>query len=64
MTTKPSPEKVKQSVYMPCEMLSEIHRESKRLDRSVSWLLQQSWKVARNRLATYQGVEDVAEPST
>ncbi len=37
----------KQSLYFPEEMLMEIQREAERQDRSLSWIVQQAWKVAR-----------------
>ena len=37
----------KQSLYFPEEMLEEIQREATRQDRSLSWIVQQAWKVAR-----------------
>jgi uncharacterized small protein (TIGR04563 family) len=35
----------KQSLYFPREMLDQIEAEAKRLDRSLSWVLQQLWKM-------------------
>lgn len=43
-------DKRKQSLYFSDEVLSEIHAEAKRQDRSVSWLLQQAWKIARDEV--------------
>lgn len=40
----------KQSLYFPKEMLEEIHREAKRLDRSLSWVVQRAWKVAKREI--------------
>ncbi len=40
----------KQSLYFPEEMLSEISSESSRLDRSLSWTVQQAWRLARAEL--------------
>ena len=37
-------DKRKQSLYFPEELLAEIHAESKRLDRSLSWIVQYAWK--------------------
>jgi uncharacterized small protein (TIGR04563 family) len=41
------PEQRKQSLYFPREMLEEIRNEAARLDRSLSWIVQRAWKVAR-----------------
>jgi uncharacterized small protein (TIGR04563 family) len=46
-------DKRKQSLYFPEEMLAEIQHEAKRLDRSLSWIVQQGWKIARDRLKTF-----------
>jgi uncharacterized small protein (TIGR04563 family) len=42
-----STDKQKQSLYFPEDMLREIMAESTRLDRSLSWTVQQAWRVAR-----------------
>jgi uncharacterized small protein (TIGR04563 family) len=41
-------EKQKQSLYFPDETLREIMREANRLDRSLSWTVQQAWRIARD----------------
>jgi uncharacterized small protein (TIGR04563 family) len=42
-----STEKQKQSLYFPDDMMREIMAESTRLDRSLSWTVQQAWRLAR-----------------
>jgi len=37
----------KQSLYFPMEMLDEIREQAKRLDRSLSWVIQRAWTVAK-----------------
>ena len=37
----------KQTVYLPEQMLEEVLNESERQDRSISWLLQKAWEIAR-----------------
>lgn len=37
----------KQSIYLPDNMLAELKSEAIRTDRSLSWLIQQAWRVAR-----------------
>jgi uncharacterized small protein (TIGR04563 family) len=49
----------KQSLYFPEEMLQEIQREATRQDRSISWIVQQSWKVARHDIKKMPSVNDV-----
>ena len=39
--------KRKQSLYFPEDMLAEIKSEAGRLDRSLSWVVQRAWKIAR-----------------
>jgi uncharacterized small protein (TIGR04563 family) len=41
----------KQSFYFPSEMLDEIAGEARRLDRSMSWVVQRAWKLARRAIA-------------
>lgn len=43
-------DKRKQSLYFPEEMLSEIQSEAFRQDRSLSWIVQQAWRSARERI--------------
>lgn len=52
----------KQSLYFPEEMLVEIQREATRQDRSISWIVQQSWKVARADIRRMPSVNDVINP--
>lgn len=46
-----SPDKRKQSLYFPEAMLSEMKEEATRLDRSLSWVVQRAWKVAKEQIA-------------
>jgi uncharacterized small protein (TIGR04563 family) len=52
-----STDKQKQSLYFPDEMLREIMKEATRLDRSLSWTVQQAWRVAREELRKFPAVE-------
>ncbi|EPX57350.1 hypothetical protein D187_007104 [Cystobacter fuscus DSM 2262] len=49
----------KQSLYFPEDMLDEIQREATRQDRSLSWIVQQAWKVARGDLRKMPSPNDV-----
>lgn len=49
----------KQSLYFPEEMLNEIEREAQRQDRSLSWIVQQAWKLARTDLRRMPSPNDV-----
>jgi uncharacterized small protein (TIGR04563 family) len=60
----PGTDKRKQSLYFPEEMLKEIEHESKRQDRSLSWIVQQAWKIARADLKRMPSPNDVLESTT
>lgn len=49
----------KQSLYFPEEMLKEIEFEAQRQDRSLSWIVQQAWKIARVDLRKMPSPNDV-----
>jgi len=38
--------KVKQSVYLPEEMLAQLRLEANRLERPLSWVLHRAWRIA------------------
>jgi uncharacterized small protein (TIGR04563 family) len=42
--------KPKQSFYFPDEMLAQIRAEARRLDRSLSWVVQRAWRLARETI--------------
>jgi uncharacterized small protein (TIGR04563 family) len=44
-------DKRKQSLYFPEEMLREIQHEAVRQDRSLSWTIQQAWKLAKDQMS-------------
>ena len=48
----------RQALYFPSPMLEELQIESKRQDRSISWLIQQAWKIARKELAKVPSTTD------
>lgn len=52
-------DKRKQSLYFPEEMLKEIQVEANRQDRSLSWIVQQAWRIARNEIMRFPSVNDV-----
>jgi len=61
-------DKRKQSLYFPDAMLNEIKDEAARLDRSLSWVVQRAWKVARAEIqkipSTNLEPEDKTEKSS
>jgi uncharacterized small protein (TIGR04563 family) len=52
-------DKRKQSLYFPETMLDEIKVEAGRLNRSLSWVVQRAWKVARQDVKKLPSVNDV-----
>ncbi len=51
-------DKRKQSLYFPEDMLNEIQAEATRQDRSLSWIVQKAWQLARADIARYPSVND------
>lgn len=62
--TMATTDKRKQSLYFPEEMLKEIQNEANRQDRSLSWVVQQAWRIARTEIARFPSVNDVLESSS
>jgi uncharacterized small protein (TIGR04563 family) len=60
-------DKQKQSLYFPEDTLQEIMRQATRLDRSLSWTVQQAWRLARENIRRFpsasQGAETERTPS-
>ncbi len=54
-------DKRKQSLYFPREMLEEIWAEARRLDRSMSWIVQRAWKLAKPEIGKYPSVNEPDE---
>lgn len=42
-------------------MLKEIQDEANRQDRSLSWIVQQAWRIARTEIMRFPSVNDVLE---
>jgi uncharacterized small protein (TIGR04563 family) len=57
-------DKRKQSLYFPEEMLKEIQDEANRQDRSLSWIVQQAWRIARTEIMRFPSVNDVLGDGT
>jgi uncharacterized small protein (TIGR04563 family) len=51
-------DKRKQSLYFPEDMLKEIQEEASRQDRSLSWIVQKAWRIARREIMRYPSVND------
>ncbi|MEZ4451708.1 MAG: TIGR04563 family protein [Nannocystaceae bacterium] len=56
-----SSDKRKQSLYFPEAMLKEIQEEAARQDRSLSWIVQKAWKIARRDIMKYPSVNEIAD---
>jgi len=54
-----STDKRKQSLYFPVEMLREIKDEAARQDRSLSWIVQKAWQIARTQIMKFPSVTDL-----
>lgn len=52
-------DKRKQSLYFPETMLQEIKEEAARLDRSLSWVVQRAWKIARLEIKKLPSVNEL-----
>ena len=64
MTMPSRTDKRKQSLYFPEDMLREIQVEANRQDRSLSWIVQQAWKIARPEIMRFPSVNDVVPEDT
>ena len=51
----------KQSLYFPDEMLQEIQTQAQRLDRSLSWVVQQAWKISKTELRKIPSPNDMLD---
>jgi uncharacterized small protein (TIGR04563 family) len=51
----PSPKK-KVTLYFSSGMLEETQREGIRQDRSISWIIQAAWRIARDEVRRLPGV--------
>lgn len=54
-------DKRKQSLYFPEAMLLEIQQEATRLDRSLSWVMQRAWKLARADIRKLPSVNEIPD---
>ena len=47
----------KRSLYFPGGMLKEIYAEASRRKRSISWVIQQAWRIARDEIRKMPSAE-------
>jgi uncharacterized small protein (TIGR04563 family) len=52
-------DKRKCSLYFPEDALEEICMEAARLDRSLSWIVQQAWKLSRDKIRAIPSTDEV-----
>ena len=50
---------MKQSLYLPEKILGEITEEADRLHRTVSWVVQQAWRIARREILRLPSMTEV-----
>ncbi len=53
--------KKKMTLYFSEEVINETKQEALRQDRSLSWIMEVAWKIARERLQTMPGVDDFVD---
>ena len=58
----PSPKK-KVTLYFSSAMLEETQREAIRQDRSISWIIQAAWRLARDEVRKLPTVGNVTLPA-
>lgn len=51
--------KKKLTLYVSEDLLQETKIEALRQDRSISWLLEQAWRMSKERLQNIPGVEEI-----
>ena len=54
-------QKKKLTLYLPEDVLNETKREALRQDRSLSWIIEMAWMVAREHLQEMPGIEELKE---
>ncbi len=50
-----APQKKKVTLYFNAAMLAETQKEALRQDRSVSWIIQAAWRLARDEIRRMPG---------
>lgn len=53
--------KQKLTLYFPEELVDETKHEAMRQDRSVSWIIEMAWKIARERIQTMPGIDELCD---
>ena len=50
--------KEKLTIYLTPEALAEIRAEGERIDRPISWILERSWKLSKEKFSTIPGTKE------
>lgn len=53
--------KKKMTLYFSEAVVNETKQEALRQDRSLSWIMEVAWKIARDKLQEMPGVEDFVD---
>lgn len=56
--------KKKLTLYVTEDLLQETKQEALRQDRSISWILEQAWRMSKDRLKSVPGVEEISFDET
>lgn len=56
-------QKRKVTLYFNAAMLAETQREALRQDRSISWIIQASWRIARDAIKQMPGAVQAHAPT-
>lgn len=54
----------KQTFYFPEDIFMEIQEEARRLDRSLSWAVQQAWEIAKVELKNLPSPNDMLDENS
>ena len=53
--------KKKMTLYFPEKVVNETKQEALRHDRSLSWILEMAWKIARGQIQSMPGVNELKD---
>jgi len=51
--------KTKLTVYVPEDIFAEMKAEADRQDRTVSWMVEHCWKLARSKMQSYPSIAEL-----
>lgn len=55
--------KKKLTLYFPDHLIEQTKQEALRHDRSLSWILEMAWRIAREQIESMPGIHDLQEGS-